>query len=141
MNSQTELTQQTALITGADSGIGEGIAYSMAAAGANVIVNYAHNEEAAHRVVKQIQDNGGDAIAAQADVSQEEQVVAMFRKACSKYGTVQLYLCWVNQEGQGPISRRSVTLEDLRKPGFRLKHQEVLTVGRTLDPRRRRTRR
>ena len=90
MNSQPNLACQSALITGADSGIGEGIAYCMAAAGANVIVNYAHREEAAHRVVKQILDNGGNAIAIQADVSREEQVVAMFRKACSKYGSIDI---------------------------------------------------
>ena len=90
MSKQTDLAQQTALITGADSGIGEGIAYSMAASGANVIVNYAHNEEAAHRVVKRIEDNGGNAIAAQADVSSEAQVTALFRKACSKYGSIDI---------------------------------------------------
>jgi glucose 1-dehydrogenase len=109
MSTQTDLAQQTALITGADSGIGEGIAYSMAAAGANVIVNYAHNEEAAHRVVKQIEDNGGNAIAAQADVSSEEQVTALFRKACSKYGTIDILVSNAGMQKDAPFAE--MTLE------------------------------
>jgi hypothetical protein len=75
----------------------------------------------------------------QADVASLTALAEYVRPACSKYATVQLYLCWVNQEGQGPVSRRSATLDDLREAGFRLKHQEVLTLGRTLESRRRRT--
>ena len=76
----------------------------------------------------------------QADVASLTALAEYVRPACSKYAIVQLYLCWANQEGEGPVSRRSATLDDLREPGFRLKHQEVLTLGRTLESRRRRTR-
>ena len=62
------------------------------------------------------------------------------RPACRKYATVQLYLCWAGQEYDAPVSRRSATLDDLREAGFRLRHRQVLTVGRSVDPRRRRTR-
>jgi hypothetical protein len=74
-----------------------------------------------------------------AELASMAALAAYVRPACPKYATVQLYLCWAGQEGDGPVSRRSVTLDDLRQPEFRLKHQEVLTVGRNLDPRRRRT--
>jgi hypothetical protein len=76
----------------------------------------------------------------QADLASLSALAEYVRPACSKYATVQLYLCWASQEGLGPVTRRSATLDDLRQPGFRLRHQEVLTVGRNLDPRRRRTR-
>jgi hypothetical protein len=76
----------------------------------------------------------------QADVATLGALADYIRPACSQSASVQLYLCWINQEGEGPIGERTAELDDLRQPGFRLKHQEVLTVGRTLDSRRRRTR-
>lgn len=109
MSTQTGLARQTALITGADSGIGKGIAYSMAAAGANIIVNYAHSEEAAHHVVKHIEDNGGKAIAAQADVSSEEQVTALFQKACATFGSIDILVSNAGLQKDAPFAQ--MTLE------------------------------
>jgi glucose 1-dehydrogenase len=85
-----KLTGQSALITGADSGIGKGVAIAMGKAGARVMVNYVHNQEAADEVVNEIKNAGGEAIAHKADVSKEEEVQAMFAKIMETYGTIDI---------------------------------------------------
>lgn len=84
------LKNQTALVTGANSGIGEGASRYLAAAGANVVVNYVVNPEAAEAIVADLLAHGGQAIAIQADVSKEDQVQAMFAKAVEAFGTIDI---------------------------------------------------
>lgn len=83
---------QTALVTGASSGIGEEVAKAMAAAGAHVGVNYFHRGESAERLVARIKATGGKAVGLQADVSREDQVIAMFRKLIQEFGTVDILI-------------------------------------------------
>ena len=66
---EASLHGQKALVTGASSGIGEGIARALAAAGAAVVVNYASNPDSATRVVAGIKKAGGEARAIRADGS------------------------------------------------------------------------
>src|SRR5690606_26657013 len=71
------LKGQTAIVTGASSGIGHATAVTLAAAGANVVVNHFPAERSkadAGRVVAEIADSGGTAVAVAADVSREDQV-------------------------------------------------------------------
>lgn len=84
------LEGQTALVTGANSGIGESIALAMGAAGANVVVNYVTGPEIAGQVVERIQKSGGSAIAIKADVSKEAEVLSMFGEAIKKFGTIDI---------------------------------------------------
>ncbi len=90
MNERKRLQGQTALVTGASSGIGEGIAQAMADADARVFVNYVSDEDAANRVVQRIRERGGVALAVKADVSKEDQVLRMFQVIFEKYGTVDI---------------------------------------------------
>lgn len=85
-----KLLNQTALITGANSGIGEGIAIALGEAGANVIVNYVVKPEEADAVVEKIKSFGSNAIAIQADVSKEDQVDSMFQQAIAAFGTIDI---------------------------------------------------
>ncbi len=87
---EKKLNGQTALVTGANSGIGEGVAISLGNAGANVIVNYVVNPAAANAVVDQIKAAGGNAVAIQADVSKEDQVVSMFQQGIQQFGTIDI---------------------------------------------------
>jgi glucose 1-dehydrogenase len=85
-----DLRGQTAIVTGANSGIGEGIADSLGKAGANVVVNYISKDEAADAVVSRIESYGSKATKYKADVSSEEQVIAMFAHAVETFGTVDI---------------------------------------------------
>ena len=84
------LRGQKALVTGANSGIGEGVARALAAAGAAVAVNYVTNAEAAHAIVDELKAGGVDAIAIRADVSKEDEVRALFREMFAAWGTIDI---------------------------------------------------
>jgi glucose 1-dehydrogenase len=79
-----------ALVTGASSGIGAGVAKALARAGAKVAVNHPGTPEQADKVVGEIKAEGGTAIALQADVSSEEQVKRMFDDLFREYGTIDI---------------------------------------------------
>lgn len=84
------LEAQTAVITGAASGIGKEIAAVMGSEGANVVVNYISRDDEAQKLVDTIKESGGEALKIKADVSSEEQVKEMFRKTTESYGTVHI---------------------------------------------------
>lgn len=87
---EKKLTGQSALVTGASSGIGEGVALALGEAGANVVVNYNSNPDSANAVVEKIKAFGSKAIAIQADVSKEESVQAMFKQMIEEFGTIDI---------------------------------------------------
>jgi glucose 1-dehydrogenase len=84
------LEGQTAIVTGASSGIGKAIAIELGKAGANVVVNYVTGPEKAEEVVTAIENDGSHSMAAKADVSREGEVRAMFAAAKEEFGTVDI---------------------------------------------------
>lgn len=103
------LPKQNAIVTGANSGIGEGVAYALAQAGANVCFNYVSGEDKANEVVEKIKGYGVKAFAFKADVSNEEQVQAMFAKTISEFGWLDIL---VNNTGlQQDASFTEMTLK------------------------------
>ncbi|QIO22930.1 beta-ketoacyl-ACP reductase [Haloarcula sp. JP-L23] len=80
------LDNQTCVVTGSSRGIGRGIAKDLGRNGANVVVNYRSSEAEARAVVESIREEGGEAIAAQADVAKSTEVQAMREKVVDEYG-------------------------------------------------------
>ena len=103
------LKNQKALVTGANSGIGEACALALGAAGAAVAINYVSRPEDAERVAQQIRRGGGEAIALQADVSREEQVTAMFAELLKTFGTIDILVNNAGLQRDSPFDK--MTLE------------------------------
>lgn len=111
------LRGQAAIVTGASSGIGRGIANALCAAGADVVVNYIGPESAGAEVIEEITHCGcesrGRAIAVRADVSDEAQVREMFARTVEAFGTVDIL---VNNAGLQQDARfEDMTLAQWRK--------------------------
>lgn len=89
---EVSLKNQVAIITGSSSGIGAGIAKSMAESGAEVVINYPFEGalDQANAVLKEITDKGGKGITYQCDVSKEDEVIKMFQDVVKQFGTVDI---------------------------------------------------
>jgi glucose 1-dehydrogenase len=111
------LVGQTAVVTGASSGIGKAIAEAMCAAGANVVVNFVGDDSAARAVVDEITHCGcpsrGQALPVRADVSDEAQVEAMFRQAIDRFGTIDILVNNAGLQQDAPIE--AMTLAQWRR--------------------------
>ena len=86
--SEKELSGRVALVTGAGRNIGRAIAQALAAGGAAVVVNVRSNKAEAEQVVREIERDGGKAIAVVADVADEEAVRAMVADAAKQLGRI-----------------------------------------------------
>jgi 3-oxoacyl-[acyl-carrier protein] reductase len=86
----TSLQDKVAVVTGGSRGIGRAIALELAKRGATVVVNYKGNADAAAEVVDQIKSAGGQALAHQADVGDEEQANNLIKIAGDTYGKVDI---------------------------------------------------
>lgn len=108
MSNIYRLKGQSALVTGANSGIGKGVALALANEGANVVINYVTHPESAQEVVDEIKGKGGNAIALQADVSNEEQVQKMFRDMYAAFGTIDILVNNAGLQKDSPFQDMSL---------------------------------
>ncbi len=86
----TKLHGKVALVTGASRGIGRAIALRLAQDGASVVVNYAHNHDAARTTVDAIIEAGGQALAVQADIASRAAIRHLFDTALRHYGQLDI---------------------------------------------------
>ena len=99
---------KTVLVTGASSGIGKAIALAFGKQGANVIVNYRSSEKEALEVAEQIINYGGNAIAIQADVSNEVDVLKLFERTIEKYSSIDVLICNAGIQKDNSFSEMSL---------------------------------
>src|SRR5262249_31186927 len=104
-----DLKGKVAIVTGASKGIGAGIAKGLVEAGAFVVVNYACSKTDAERVVNEIKQNGGKAIAVQGDVSRDDEVKRLFEETKKAFGALDVL---VNNAGVYEFSPLKSITED-----------------------------
>jgi 3-oxoacyl-[acyl-carrier protein] reductase len=85
-----KLAGKVAIVTGASKGIGAEIARHLAVEGAAVVVNYSSSKEAAERVVREITNKDGKAIAVQANVTKKAEIGRLFAEALQKFGRLDI---------------------------------------------------
>lgn len=107
------LERQPALVTGANSGIDRAVALGLAASGADVVINYIVDPEAAEDVAHQIEALGRKAMTVKADVSSEEDVRSMFAKAIDQFGTLHIVVNNAGLQRDAPF--HDMTLEQWNK--------------------------
>jgi len=107
------LVGQTAIVTGANSGIGRAVAVALGHAGANVVVNYVSRPEEAAKVVAMIEESGARAVAIKADVSQEAEVQAMFARAVETFGALDVLVNNAGLQKDAPFDELTVAAWDL----------------------------
>ncbi|KAI8908555.1 oxidoreductase [Gorgonomyces haynaldii] len=85
-----DLKNRVALVTGASRGIGRGIAIKLGSLGANVVVNYSGNKQAADETVQLVQKHGVKAIAVQADVSDPKAASELVKRTVEAFGRLDV---------------------------------------------------
>ena len=111
----SRLKDRVAIVTGASKGIGAGIARTLAAEGAKVIVNYASSKSDADTVVAAIEAAGGTAMAVGANVTNREQVESLVKAAIDKFGRLDIV---VNNAGIYQFAKIEETTEALYRKQF-----------------------
>lgn len=108
MEGTKRLSGQSALVTGANSGIGKAIAMELAHEGANVVINYITDENSTNQMLDEIKSSGGKAIAFKADVSNENQVLAMFAEIKKSFGTIDILVNNAGIQKDSPFAEMSL---------------------------------
>src|SRR3954465_15602165 len=107
------LRNQSALVTGAASGIGRGCALAPRQAGASVAVNYRSTPDEARALVAEIERSGGRAVALQGDVSRETDVERIFAEAIARFGTLDILVSNAGIQKDAPF--KDLSLADWQK--------------------------
>lgn len=98
-----QLEKKVAVVTGADSGIGRGIALLLAQEGASVVINYAHARDKAEVVQHLIEQQHGNALIVQADVAQHQQVTDLIQQTVEKFGRIDIFINNAGMEIHSPF--------------------------------------
>lgn len=106
------LKDRIAVITGASSGIGAGIAAAFAKQGACVIVNYLKSADKAGEVVRRLRQAGGRAVARPADIADKKALDALIRAVMAEFGRIDI---WVNNAGADILTGAGASATDRQK--------------------------
>jgi glucose 1-dehydrogenase len=98
-----EFDQKVVIVTGADSGIGRGIALQFAMQGATVVVNYAHAQDKAEEVRQTIEKGNGKALVIQADVSQYQQAIGLIQQTVEHFNRLDVMVNNAGMEIHSPF--------------------------------------
>ncbi|NML17103.1 glucose 1-dehydrogenase [Azohydromonas caseinilytica] len=102
------LQRQVALVTGASSGIGAGVAEALAEAGAAVVLNYRSQREPAEALARRIVERGGQAIAVGADVGEEAAVERLFEAALNAFGRLDILVANAGLQRDAPFGEMTL---------------------------------
>lgn len=108
MTSYRPLAGQTALVTGAASGIGAAVAVAFARAGAKVGINYRGDPAVAERMAADIRGQGGDAVALKADVAKEDDVRRMFKAFTDAFGCLDILVANAGLQRDAPVTQMTI---------------------------------
>jgi glucose 1-dehydrogenase len=97
------LENKVAVVTGSSSGIGEAIALAFARERAAVIVNYSRHDDAAQKVLEEIEGSGGKGLVVGADVSDPKEVEAMVQQAVGAFGRLDIMVNNAGMERKMPF--------------------------------------
>ena len=89
-NNNQPLRLQTAIVTGASSGIGQATAIELAKSGANVVINYRNDKDGAKQTKSEIENAGGECMIVQGDISRPHEVFNLFDTAKKAYGNLHI---------------------------------------------------
>jgi len=103
---------QSAVVTGASSGIGRALALAFAREGAKVLLTYRRNEKAAQEVADRIRGAGGQASTAEVDLSREAEAERLVAEAFTRLSRVDV---WVNNAGADILTGEGASKTDLEK--------------------------
>lgn len=107
-----KLKDKVALVTGSDSGIGKAIALRFASEGCKVVITYHSDEKEAKEVTETIMQKGGAAIYLKLDVTNEESVKNVFKRAIEHYGEIDIL---VNNAG---VNGSNIPVENMDTKTF-----------------------
>lgn len=102
------LKGQKAIVTGANTGIGKAVAISLAQSGADVLINYYAGDEEAEELVQTLKKYGVNSFSYKADVSKEDEVIAMFKKMYEVFGTVDIMVSNAGIQRDAPLEKMTL---------------------------------
>lgn len=129
-----ELKNKVALVTGGGTGIGRATSFALAKRGATVIVNYSRSESDAVETVRLINDEGGRAIAIQADVSRDKEALTMVQTAVQHFGTVDLLVNNASITRHIPIDDLESATEEIWDELFDVNVKGMFYCARAVAP-------
>lgn len=129
-----QLTNKVALVTGGGTGIGRAVSFALAKRGVAVAVNYSRSKEDAEETAQCILEEGGRAIAIQADVSINSEVIEMVRAIEHHFGTIDLLVNNASITHHIPLPDLDAVTEDIWDELFDVNVKGMFYCARAVAP-------